>query len=313
MIRGLAGRVKFKCLRQYSVWRYNRAIENTAPIEVSTAETSHIVAMLCGLSTLGKGIGAAKSFFRFFPQTYQFHWHDDGSLTSAAKATICRHLPGVRIITHEEADDVVQAHLEKQGFSCMASLRNRFILLRKFSDVTFFGRGAKVLQFDSDVLFHQFPQELVDAIEENDCPSDRYGKDFGPAMAYSETDLQTFLQIPVLPCFNSGLMLTSVPDYDEFCRFGERLLEKCYKCERPWVLEQTLWAAWCTFRGAKPLPDPYDCTFRYGKNGNSEKQRVITQHYCGWSSPLFYDEFLSTIYTQLIPPNRITSLILRSI
>jgi hypothetical protein len=150
-------------------------------------------------------------------------------------------------------------------------------------------------------------------MEINDCRTDRYGKDFGPAMAFSETDLKTFLHGPVLACFNSGLILTSIPDYNEFCKFGESLLNKGFKYERQWIIEQTLWAAWFTLRGGKPLPDPYDCTFRYGKDGNSEKQRVITQHYCAWSSPLFFDEFVSTIYPHLVAPNHIASLILRSI
>jgi hypothetical protein len=107
--RSLVGRAKFKALRHYSMWRYNRALEKTSPVEVSTAQTSQVtVAMLCGLSRLRQGIGAAKSFFRYFPQTYPFHWHDDGSLTSLAQTTIRRHLPGVRIISREESDGMVQ-------------------------------------------------------------------------------------------------------------------------------------------------------------------------------------------------------------
>jgi hypothetical protein len=68
--------------------------------------------MLCGRSTLHKGIGAAKSFFRFLPEKILLRWHDGGSLRDRDIDLIRRHLPGVTIVRRREADSVIQTLID---------------------------------------------------------------------------------------------------------------------------------------------------------------------------------------------------------
>jgi hypothetical protein len=65
----------------------------------------------------------------------------------------------------------------------------------------------------------------------------RYNKDFGPAMAYRDADLESFLAGPVLPCFNAGLFLTSIEDRNEFYSLAERLLSHRFESLGLHVLE----------------------------------------------------------------------------
>jgi hypothetical protein len=294
-------RAKFKALRYFSMWRYRRLLAKTPPVNITPESTSPVsAAMLCGQSTLHKGIGAAKSFYRFFPEGIPFHWHDDGSLSEVDQSLIRHHLPGVRIISRGEADRKVQAYLEVNGFARLAAHRKKHALFLKFIDVPFFSQ-KRFLQFDSDVLCLQIPDDLISAMQTQNNFLSRYNKDFGPAMAYPDSDLEHFLHQPILPWFNSGLFLTSVANLEDFYSFAERLLACSFDSSNSHLLEQTLWAAWCTAQSGAPLPDEYDCTFRFGRGGPGSMSRVITQHYCAFASALFFEEFALKVYPQLAP------------
>jgi hypothetical protein len=312
-MRTIYRRAKFKTLRHFSIWRYKHLVEKTSPLGITPDDASSLsVAMLCGRSTLFKGIGAVKSFYRFFPENTPFHWHDDGSLSRRDQDLIRRHLPGSKIILRDEADENVQPYLERNGYKELAALRKEYVHLRKLTDVVFFGR-KKLLQFDSDVLCLQRPLELLASMQGEGGFLSRYNKDFGPAMAYRDADLESFLSGPVLPCFNSGLFLTLIEDRDELYWLAERLLSNHFETLRGYVLEQTLWAVWCTKRGGSPLPDEYDCTFRLGRTGRRSLNRVVTQHYCAFASALFFEEFVTKVYPSLAPPNYLSRVIIKSI
>ena len=225
---------------------------------------------------------------------------------------IHRHLPGATIILSEEADENVQPYLERNGFRELAALRKKYVFCRKLTDVVFFAR-KKLLQFNSDVLCLQRPLELLASMQQEGRFVSRYNKDFGPAMAYADADLVAFLKRPVLPVFNSGLFLAMIEDRDEFFSLIEQLLSNHFKGLRPYVLEQTCWAVWCTKCGGSPLPDEYDCTFRFGRTGRRLFSRVVTQHYCALSSPLFFEDFTSKVYASLAPPNYLRRVIIQSI
>jgi hypothetical protein len=314
-IRKLYLRAKFKALRHASMWQYRRLLERTEPIITVPGDAAWLTAaMLCGRSTLHKGIGAVKSFLRFLPKEIDLHWHDDGSLSDADKNLVRRHLPGVRIISRREADKTVQTYLERNGFSRLAALRQTDIMILKLADTAFFSRG-KMLQFDSDVLCLQFPRELLDAAQSQESFKPRYNRDFGPAMTFSDSDLELFLGRPILPSFNAGLFLTKIDDLKVFYSFVERLLSAGYKSStRPGLsVEQTLWAAWCTAQGGVALPDEYDCTFRLERGGFYPSGRVVTQHYCAFSSALFFEEFVTKVYPRLARSSHLRRVIVDSI
>jgi hypothetical protein len=246
------------------------------------------------------------------PQGFPLNWHDDGSLTAEARKIIRYHLPGVRIIDRSEADEKVQTYLEKNGFFHLANLRKDYVHLLKFTDVPFFAQG-RLLQFDSDVLCLQFPTELLASIQAQTAFLSRFNRDTGPSLAFRSVDLESFLERPILMCFNAGLILTLVNDFNEFCSFAERLLSKNFEMMEAYVLEQTLWAAWCTLQGASALPEVYDCSFRFAKGGWQERERAITQHYCAFASALFYEDFNFIVYPHLKQINHLERVIFESI
>jgi len=211
-----------------------------------------------------------------------------------------------------EADADISAFLFSNGYSRLAAMRSKYILFLKLIDVVYFARRT-LLQFDSDVLCLQRPTTLLSALADTTGTVNRYNRDFGPAMSFSDEDLQSFLGRPVAPSYNSGLLLTTVPDKRVFFDFAESLLSRNYSVSRPWVLEQTMWAAWSTMQRGSALPDEYDCTFRHGSKGFLPEQSVITQHYCAYSSSLFFQDFAYRVYPTLAPEDFVRRVILRSI
>jgi len=312
-MKHLFSRARFKYLRHITKLRYHYFLHKTPPLEITRQDPAPFtVAMLCGHSTVNMGIGAAKSFFRFFPPGAKLQWHDDGSLSKSDQMMIEYHLPGTKIIFRDEADHVVQDFLETNGFKQLASLRRNFILALKFVDVPFFSSPGKIIQLDSDVLCLQYPAELISSVYSIPFES-RYNLDFGPAMTYSDLDLEQFLGQPVVPDFNSGLFLTSIDDMHEFLHYAESLLSAGYHSRRKHVLEQTLWAAWCTFKGAVALSQEYDCTFRFGRHSKRDGNRVITQHYCAFSRSLFFNDFIMKVYPGLCNSGYLTRAVINSI
>jgi hypothetical protein len=100
---------------------------------------------------------AIKSFMRFQPVA-RVMAHSDGSLTPADEELLRRHVPGMRVISTQEADD--RAKLELNPF--LTQWRARDASWRRVVDTELWCETPRRMIIDSDVLTIQRPQAVLD-------------------------------------------------------------------------------------------------------------------------------------------------------
>ena len=89
--------------------------------------------------------------------------HDDGTLSEDDKKLILNCVNGARIISKEEADNVVNPLLQNHP-ECKR-YRDEFVNAKQLFDFVFLSRGKKIIALDSDTLFLKGPTELIDWIK----------------------------------------------------------------------------------------------------------------------------------------------------
>lgn len=89
--------------------------------------------------------------------------HDDGTLSEDDKKLILNCVNGARIISKEEADNVVNPLLQNHP-ECKR-YRDEFVNAKQLFDFAFLSRGKKIIALDSDTLFLKGPTELIDWIK----------------------------------------------------------------------------------------------------------------------------------------------------
>ena len=88
--------------------------------------------------------------------------HDDGTLSEDDKKLILNCVNGARIISKEEADNVVNPLLQNHP-ECKR-YRDEFVNAKQLFDFAFLLKGKKIIGLDSDTLFLNEPKELIDWI-----------------------------------------------------------------------------------------------------------------------------------------------------
>lgn len=132
------------------------------PVSESAADEIH---MLCGRKHLGMGCLALWSFLRWIPFDVAVYVHSDGTTTPDDVQTWRSRFPNLNVVLPEEMKPLRDELLE----------RGPYPYLRKFADVNLYppklidfhlaGRGDRIVMLDSDVLYFQWPDELLRAWE----------------------------------------------------------------------------------------------------------------------------------------------------
>jgi len=150
-----------------------------------------------------------KSFLRFYSNVAVVA-HDDGTLTQQDKQLLQEHIQGIRIIESDEGQALVEHALQDKPNILKCNLT--FPNTRQFFDYPLSSKNCKLISFDSDLLFAEQPQEIIDWIEE-DTPSILYNSEDGPYNPYTELTKR----FAMLPDFNFGLACyyKDVIDWDQ--------------------------------------------------------------------------------------------------
>ena len=101
---------------------------------------------------------AIKSFLRFY-ENIAVVVHDDGSLSGDDKDEIEHHIDGIRIISKDTADSIVNPLLE--GKTASKEYRDGFVNSRQLFDFALLSQGEKIISFDSDILVLRRPSEVI--------------------------------------------------------------------------------------------------------------------------------------------------------
>lgn len=186
------------------------------------------------------GIECLGSLKRFCADPVQIVLHDDGSIGKDERARLEDGLPGARLISREEADDVMRPLLA--SLPRCAAFRDRSPMGRKLVDVGVFSNGD-IIQCDTDVLFLRpfrgaftWPNETIRTVHILDI-----------ADSFCLKPWQTGA-LHLLHRFNAGFMMIRKELFDlELMERTVRFIEENpgYIGNKPyqWFLEQTCWAS----------------------------------------------------------------------
>ncbi len=149
--------------QRFELYKKFRPIKKTLPIPCRPLAATEIHVLTCHPHVF-MCISALKSFLRYF-NDLAISIHEDGSLTRTDKKLLHHHLPGVRLIEKKLADEEIERkflnypHILKYRSSVINSLE----LIDHLSSV----RTPKIIILNSDVLFLERPNEVIDWIAGN--------------------------------------------------------------------------------------------------------------------------------------------------
>jgi hypothetical protein len=195
--------------------------------------------------------------------------HDDGTLSERSRTRIRSYFPAVNIVRRAEADVVVQETFER--YPLLLRLRRRLPHMLKLMDSVVFCRAPRFLLIDSDVLFFDEPNDLVDVRSLNH----RFSVDVASVYAVDPEVLFARTGFRIADRVNCGLanIWREGVDFDRMewlLASGAVDLDFCPPC-----IDQTLWAADCIRGGYTTLPPSYAVATGPGTDG------LVAKHYVG--------------------------------
>jgi lipopolysaccharide biosynthesis glycosyltransferase len=232
-----------------------------------------ISALLChrdvpmALKCLGSLVKMNKSKSDIF-----FHIHDDGSLTESDKEELYSHLPILKIIDRETADNTVNYLLSKYP-NCL-KYRQKHIYALKLFDVPLLSSSEEVVYVDSDVLFIQPFDNLFELPnQEATCI---FMQDFYNSYALYPWHL-AFKPISLPKRLNSGLFIINKSKFYSL-DFLEWLIGQDIAAyyRYPWF-EQTAWGALAMQNKNSYFWDSHQVTCV--KNSFSINNQTIAAHF----------------------------------
>ena len=251
----------------------------SAPVRDLLDDTCEVHSLVSSRDFLNL-LWSLKSFYHSSNTHYRLCIHDDGSLTEWHARKLREHFPDARVVMRDEADKRVPPVLV--NFPRLAAFRRNNHFALRLTDYPVFARSQQILQLDTDVLFFDRPDYLLDKIEdpgENLCFANR---DIASAYNIDPQTAREELGIELVPRLNAGLALLQLSIYTP-AWLEEFLSIDCVHRDT-WLIEQTLTALCASRAGADLLPKPYDVDI---SNADSTGP---CRHYVGQIRHRFYAE-----------------------
>ena len=234
------------------------------------------------------------SWFHFTERTWRVIIHDDGTVTDEAAATMQRLFPEARIIRRKEADAALEPVL--LSFPFCETFRSDDPSALKILDALHFSPTNRFFVFDSDLLFFNYPRELVDWAEgaTSGCWFSEAAEEQSlvtPAEARDEVG------VTVWPRVDTGISLWEKPaldlDFMDTALARTSILRGSLK-----YAAQTL-AMLCAARYGKGglLPRRYEVS-----RGRDAADEAIGRHYTGAARERFFEDGLKRLVPHLFPP-----------
>lgn len=250
-----------------------RKILKTPGAVCSANSHTEIHSLVCH-SDVNMYLIAIKSFLRYYTNIGVVV-HDDSSLTENDKDILKKHIINIKIISFNE---VFQSfHKEfKALFPAVDSniqhlARTRRQLFKLFSFVLY-GNNKKIISMDSDIIFQNRPDEIIEWIEKDDFTA-FYNVDLKCALGTAKETMVKEFGFPIIKKFNSGFIgyqnnidieevKQYLPIYTNYPQIDQG--------------DQSLFAILLSKRGAQPLNEKYYSVFnRQNYNKNSKMIHFI--------------------------------------
>ena len=239
------------------------------------------------------------SWFQFSEHPWPVFIHDDGTLPEEARGLFKKLFTDARIIDRREADAALGPLLHAYPFC--ADYRKLHPLALKLFDVPHFTTGDRFLLFDSDLLFFNYPGEILDWVTRgaDEC---WFNEDVKEGSLVTAAEARSELGIKIWSRVNSGLCLLTKSALD---------LDLCDR-----ALAQTSMLSGHVWRhradaahalrgearqGRPPLSAPtYEVSL-----GKRSAENAISRHYVGAVRDRFYAEGLKRLNGILLPLEKV--------
>ena len=261
MPESMIGRLAYKLKSTFShglrvAWYRDvvrKRILSTAPIVADDTSVAEIH-VLTSESDYINLIWALKSFYSVVQRKYGLCIHDDGSLLPSSKDQLTRHFPHSRIVDRKKADAKLDDCLSP--YPRCQSFRRENHLAPKIFDFKAHLSSNKMILLDSDVLFFNNPDALVQRIESTQYCVNSVNRDVASAYTVREQDALTQCGVKLIDRFNSGLGVIQ----KDSIRWDwiEEFLSLPNIRSHFWRIEQTLFALSSSRFGVELLPPEYD-------------------------------------------------------
>lgn len=179
--------------------------------------------------------------------------HDDGSLSERQTALFERYFPHCHVIPRCVADQMAERRLAK--WPLLHRFRQRITTLLKLTDPLLFGTAKRIVLFDSDQLFFEYPAALLEGM------SDRphvFLDDLRSTYVVTPEEASSRFGVALAERIACGLANVNrgAVDFDYLETVLARLMAE--KIDYSPLVEQTLWAAECARTGFCRLPATYE-------------------------------------------------------
>lgn len=269
------GQILYLLPYHYYWWKRFKDIEDTPQMSVSPCDTTDVIQvhMLTGVKQHVDLLYAAKSFLLHYGSPASVVVHGDSSVEEEHIERIKRHLPGVKVFSKKERDEIVEPELEIRGLKKCAEFRRSNVLAAKVIDTHLLATAKRILILDTDCLFFKPPQELRQLAAQAHMPS-VVSKDPSSCPYSLPLDkLNEYFSISMKPNINSGLCLieTSLVDLE----LVEKWLSTPGCPVTSYFAEQTIIAGLVSRSNMMMLSDEYNV----GRLKDEASCKFI--HYCG--------------------------------
>jgi hypothetical protein len=247
----------------------------SAPCLAPLPESRFSVHMLICKRDLLMGLCAAKSFALASGQFFRITFHDDGSLGTAEYSILKKHFPGCEIISYATSLNKAREIFGQE--SILYKYRLKGVMLLKLLDVKLFSTSPKAILLDSDILFFEKPEAILQAAVDLSSPN-VFNKDIDTAYMMDKTYLESVTGYPLPEKLNAGLSVINV-DVIDFKKISDWLLT-IENSNQPFIMhriEQTFIAMLTggSKEGVSVLPQGYDVSLQ------KEVSASVCKHYVG--------------------------------
>jgi hypothetical protein len=233
------------------------------------------------------------SWFTVTERAWSVVIHDDGTLPDEGRGTFEALFKTVRIISRKDADEVLSVVL--RPFPFCADYREKHALALKIFDIPYFAANNRFIVFDSDLLFFNYPGEILDWVKSgaDEC---WFNEDVQEGSLITAGEARSELGVKIWPRVNTGLCLLTKSAIDlDLC--DRALAQTSIPNGHVWRIEQTLLML-CASRHGKGglLPRKYEVSL--GKNSAPD---AVSRHYVGAVRDRFFAEGLARLKVLLFP------------
>lgn len=233
------------------------------------------------------------SWFHFSEFAWPVVIHDDGTLPEEARQLFQKLFTNSRIIDRKEADAALGRLLRPYPFC--ADYRQQDPLALKLFDIAHFSAGERFCVFDSDLLFFNYPREILEWVTRgaDEC---WFNEDLKEGALITAAEARNELGIKIWSRVNAGLCLLVKSAIDlDLC---DRALAQTsmLRGDLPRVTQTLLML--CAARHSKGglLPRTYEVSLGKHAGGNA-----ISRHYLGATRDRFFAEGIKRLRGILFP------------